>query len=142
MAAGSPPEASPSAAPALDGARNELAALRRELASRGILESDLRSDQRRALGAVSEALDRSDPDAARRALDPLAFQLRAIAVDETFVRAKLERVDARIRAARAAGVDTREVERLGALALQDLLERRSDATNRRLNEMLALLRAR
>ena len=136
------PTLEPTPTPELEPVRDEVAALRAELATRGILVADLTPDQRRALSSVDAAIGRADADAARRELESLAAELRAIAVDEPFVRAKLERVDARIRAARAAGADTREVERLGALALQDLLERRPDATNRRLNEMLGRLRVR
>lgn len=131
----------PLAAQELDRLRGEVATVRRELTARGILVSDLTGEQQRGLSSIDQAIDRGDAEAARREIDPVAALLRAIVVDEPFVRAKLERVDARIRAARRSGTDTREVERLGELALQDLLERRPDATNRRLNEMLGRLRA-
>jgi hypothetical protein len=56
------------------------------------------------------------------------------------VRAKLDRANAAMRAARAAGRDVSRLEDLAGTALQEYLDGHYDSTNRRLNEILRQLR--
>jgi len=132
-----PPDPGPD--PELERARSEVAALRASLAERGILADDLSPAQRAGLRAVDAAIGSEDATSARSRLDAVAPGIRALRVDDAFVRAKLERVDRRIREARARGAETSEIERLSALALEDLLARHPEATNRRLNQILGRL---
>jgi tRNA A-37 threonylcarbamoyl transferase component Bud32 len=134
-----PPPPIVPAAPDLEPLRARARALRADLRSRGIADGDLSPAQRAELAAIDAAIARADGADALRRIDTLAPLLASITIDETFVRAKMERVDARVRAARSRGMSTDEIDHLSALALQDLVEGRTEATNRRLNQILALL---
>ena len=134
-----PPPVDPANEARRDAVAARAAAVRASIAQRGILLADLTSDQRASLATVDTALGAGRFDAAEAGLDAVEAQLSALRVDAEFVRRKMERVDARIREAARRGVTTSRLEELSALALQDLMQGRHDATNRRLNEILRLL---
>jgi serine/threonine-protein kinase len=114
-----------------------LAQLRADLDGRGILEADLSDDARAALDRVRTAGTLEQGEAAladaRRAFETTR-------IDERFVKRKLDRLNSAIRAADRAKVDVAELDRLAADALEDLLDRRYDACNKRLNQIDRLLR--
>jgi len=111
-------------------------ALRADLRARGILVEDLSATRRAELRALDAALAAARDLDAERALVSLEPVLSAVVVDAAFVRAKLDRVDAAMRAARAAGRDVSRLESISATALQEYLDGRYESTNRRLNEIL------
>ena len=150
----------PAATPTLDRRRIEalgarLATLRRSLAQRGILIADLSASTRAELTTLGETLRRSMASSTADAPPPQAVDLAAIeleiaalertaaeiVIDGPFVQQKLVRVDRELAEARRTGRDTRPLERLSAMALQELLAGQYEATNRRLNELLQRLTA-
>ncbi|MFK7990784.1 MAG: serine/threonine-protein kinase [Sandaracinaceae bacterium] len=115
-------------------AQAALARIDAGLLRRGIRSGDLAPAQRSALMSARRAAASGAPDL--DALAVLEASLADLVVDEAFVRRKLQRVDARIRAARDGGADVTDIERRSALALQSLLEHRPAQTNERLNAIL------
>jgi serine/threonine-protein kinase len=112
-----------------------VARLGSDLAARGILEADLPAGAAAALGRARAA---KPDEAGEAAVIEAQRALAAIAIDDAFVRAKLARLDAAIKRADRK-VDRAALDRLAASALEDLLDRRYDACNRRLNQLAGLL---
>ena len=125
----------PRAAP-LRARRDALAA---SLHTRHITRADLPAPLPTRLAELDRAIDASHWEDAARLLEELEPTVAAVRVDAAFVRRKLDRVGARIAAARRRGADTRELEDLAAAALQGFLDGRLDETNRRLDEIASRL---
>jgi eukaryotic-like serine/threonine-protein kinase len=137
-----PTEAGPAVEPgrAAEELSRRVAALRAELARRGIQPADLDAGQREALREAEALAAQGRRDEAGAALARLEPELAAVRVDQDLLRRKLARVDARLAAARrghAAG--TAAAEDLAATALQDFMDGRYDAANRRLNQILQII---
>jgi serine/threonine-protein kinase len=120
--------------------RDRRDALAANLRARGIQRADLPPLLRTRLEELDRAIAASRWDDAMRLLDETEPAAAAVRVDATFVRQRLDRVGARIAAARRGGADTREIENAAATALQLFLDGRFDETNRRLGEIEARLR--
>ena len=116
--------------------RDSLAA---SLRARGIRRADLPAPLRTRLDELDRAIAASRWDDALRLLDEAEPAAAAVRVDAAFVRRRLDRVGARIAAARRSGTDTRELEDLAAGALQLFLDGRFEETNRRLDDIEARL---
>lgn len=121
------------------GAR--VAAVRAQLRARGIAPEDLPEPDRARLRTLERDLAAGRLAEAEAALPPLEAAAAAAQVDAALVRRKLDRVDAALSAARRAGRDTSALDELAAAALQSHLDGRLDETNRRLDQILARLRA-
>jgi len=146
VAAAEEPSAVEPAPPGDDAARrsalaSQLRGIRGELGRRGLSLVDLSPEQRAAYQGVSRALGAGELDSVAADLPGLGAELRAVPIDRALVQRKLDRVNARIRAVRARGVDTTQFEALATTALQEFMNQRYEATNRRLNELLSLLAA-
>jgi hypothetical protein len=100
---------------------------------------DLAAADRQVATRVDAGIRSGDLEDAVRALDALESAVAGVSVDHAFVRRKLERVNQRIR--QAGRDEDSAVKELAGAALQDFLEGRLEATNRRLNQILTLVRA-
>lgn len=139
VAAPRAPDAGSAPSPAHAALVARATALRTDLRARGILVADLSAPVRGELRALDAALEAHHDADAERALASLEPTLSAVVVDAAFVRAKLDRVNAAMRAARTAGRDVAPLESVSGTALQEYLDGRYDSTNRRLNEILRQL---
>jgi serine/threonine protein kinase len=117
--------------------REKLKKLANALASRGVLLEDLPPGARKRLQRVRGLLEggAAELDAAERELPTLSTELSAVRVDRGLVEAKMKRVD---RLLRKAGVPNKHKEQAGQ-ALQEFMDGRYDAANRRLNRILRAL---
>jgi serine/threonine-protein kinase len=107
------------------------------LSGRGIRRADLPAAVRDQLGQLDRAFEDGRWDDAAYLLDLVEPAVAEVRVDASFVRRRLDRVGARIAAARRRGANTRQLEDLAADALQLFLDGRLDQTNRRLDEIEA-----
>ena len=124
---------------ALQGARSSFAALQGSLRGRGILVEDLDAPARGAMRSAEQTIEGADAEQAVAAVAAAEMVIQNVQVDGEFVRRKLGRVNAAIEAAGQRGADTAELQNLSTAALQDFMEQRYEATNRRLNAILQLL---
>jgi serine/threonine-protein kinase len=132
-----PPPAAPSLAERRGPLRERLRKLEQSLADRGVLLEDLRPAVRSRLRTARGLLEGgvADLDAFERELPGLAAALSGVRVDRGLVEAKMKRVD---RLLRRSGVPTGLKEQAGQ-ALQDFMDGRYAAANRRLNRILRAL---
>ena len=94
------------------------------------------------MAALRRDLAQRQVSSAEEELRGLPAALRAVSVDRNLVEAKVKRVEARLGAARARGIDIALLQERAGLALQELLEGRHEAANAQLNAILARLAAR
>jgi eukaryotic-like serine/threonine-protein kinase len=121
------------------------AAIERSLAEvappSGLGWADLPSELRAERESIASAIRAGELDAAERRIDALSARVSTTAIDHPLVQRKLDRVNALIRSARAAGREVpSEVDDLAASALRSFVDGRDAETNATLNRILALLR--
>jgi serine/threonine-protein kinase len=119
--------------------KRRLAATLTSLRGRGILEDDLPDAVRAELRVAREQVERRDAPAARRAIEELTREAARVTVDRAFVETKLRRVEVLLRAARGSGGELQAWRARGDAALQEIMDGRYQAANRRLNELLGAL---
>lgn len=135
-----PASAAPDPASArAQAARARLDGAKRSLASRGLLTSDLSPSQRAEISAVEQDLSAGSVDAAEAKLDPLVASLGSVNVTADLVKKKLGSVSAALKAAKAKGKNTSQLDALVESALSDFAAGRHEAANRKLNEILGKL---
>jgi hypothetical protein len=132
-------DASVRPAPSAAALRGRLDALVAGLRARGILSEDLDAEAARLERAARSELHSGALESCGASLAALQARLASLRVDRAFVKRKLERVDARLRALPAARGDRAALKARGARALQQFLEGQHDAANRTLNDILGRL---